>query len=171
MATCKYCGNETGGTPFCQNCGAKVDAELVVPQPVPVMNQPAYQPMPMQAPVASTPYFYTPGGAGGLLAGNIIMLILSVITCCLVFTLIALALSIVGIVFAAKVKNAQNAEQEKSYRRVALIMLLISIAVLVFSIVIFVIGVYQQYGGWDGFWEAIESVWESAQEEAKSRLF
>ncbi|MBP5418142.1 MAG: hypothetical protein J6Y58_11540 [Clostridiales bacterium] len=165
MPTCKYCGNETGGSQFCQNCGAKVEAEPVVPQPIPVMQQ-SYQ-EPMQAPVPTQPSFYTPGGAGGLLAGNIIMLIISVLTCCLVFTLASLAMSIVGIVFAAKVKNAANADQEKSYRRIALIMILVSIAVVIFAIFIFVVGVYREYGGFEGFFEELESVWESAMDEAK----
>ena len=151
MPTCKYCGNETGGSQFCQNCGAKVDAEPVAPQPMPVYQQP----------------FYTPGGAGGLLAGNIIMLVISVITCCLVYTLAALVMSIIGIVFAAKVKNAQNAEQERSYRKVALIMLLVSVAVEILAIILFVVGVYQKYGGFEGFFEELESIWESAQDAAR----
>ena len=161
MPTCKYCGNETGGSQFCQNCGAKVDAEPVAPQPMPVYQQP------MQAPVPTQPSFYTPGGAGGLLAGNIIMLVISVITCCLVYTLAALVMSIIGIVFAAKVKNAQNAEQERSYRKVALIMLLVSVAVEILAIILFVVGVYQKYGGFEGFFEELESIWESAQDAAR----
>ena len=60
MPTCKYCGNETGGSQFCQNCGAKVDAEPVAPQPMPVYQQPVYQ-QPMQAPVPTQPSFYTTG--------------------------------------------------------------------------------------------------------------
>lgn len=167
MAICKYCGNETGGTPFCQNCGAKVDAEPVYQQPVPVMNQPVYQ-QPMQMPTAPT--FYTPGGAGGLLAGNIIMLILSAVTCCTIFTLVSLALSIVGVVFAAKVKNSRDAEQESSYRRFSLIMLILAIVTFVLVMTLLVIGIYQEYGGFEGFKEAIESVWESAWEEAQNKL-
>lgn len=166
MATCKYCGNETGGGQFCQNCGAKVEVEPVAPQPMPMYQQPVYQ-QPMQAPVPTQPSFYTPGGAGGLLAGNIIMLVISVLTCCLVYTLAALALSIVGIVFAAKVKNAQSIEQEKSYRKVALIMILVSIAIVILAVVLFVVGVYEKYGGFEGFWEEIESIWESAQDAAR----
>ncbi|HBY32807.1 MAG TPA: hypothetical protein DEG74_03475 [Clostridiales bacterium] len=165
MATCKYCGNETGGSQFCQNCGAKVEAEPVVPQPA--QFQQGYYQQPMQVPVPTQPSFYTPGGAGGLLAGNIIMLVISVLTCCLVYTIPALVMSIIGIVFAAKVKNAQNADQEKSYRKVALIMLLVSIVVEILAIVLFVVGVYAKYGGFEGFFDELESVLESAQEAAR----
>lgn len=169
MSICKFCGNETGGSQFCQNCGAKVEEQPVAPQPIPVMPDPAYQQPVYQAPVPTQPSFYTPGGAGGLLAGNIITLVISVLTCCLVYTLVALALSIVGIVFAAKVKRATNAEQERSYRRVALIMMLVSIAVIVLSIIIIVVGIYQKYGSFDAFMEEIESIWESAWESAQNK--
>ncbi|MBR5425852.1 MAG: hypothetical protein IK106_04965 [Clostridiales bacterium] len=167
MPTCKYCGNETGGKPFCQNCGAKVEETPVAPQPIPVESTPSYEPA--QAPVPTNPTFYTPGGAGGLLAGNILTLIVSVILCCLCFTFGSIAMSIIGIVFAAKVKNAANADQEGSYRKVALIMLILSIVVIILSIVWFVISVYQQYGGFEGFIDAIKESYESILESMNNK--
>ena len=78
-------------------------------------------------------------------------------------------MSIIGIVFAAKVKNAANADQESSYRKVALIMLILSIVVIILSIVWFVISVYQQYGGFDGFIDAIKESYESIMESMNNK--
>ncbi len=160
MPACKYCGQETGGSMFCQNCGAKVDAQPTVPQQVPV--QPVMDPMQMIQPSIQQPYqnpmqpsYYTPRGAGGLLAGNIIVLVLSVIFFCGFFPLIAIPLSIIGIVFSVKAGRAKSPQEEKSNKTIALVMLIIGIFFLILGIIAFVATVYREYGGFDGFWEEI----------------
>ena len=49
MPACKYCGQETGGSMFCQNCGAKVEA------------QPEAAPEPEEAPAPEPPEPETEG--------------------------------------------------------------------------------------------------------------
>jgi hypothetical protein len=46
-------------------------------------------------------------------------------------------------------------------------MLLVSIVVEILAIVLFVVGVYAKYGGFEGFFDELESVLESAQEAAR----
>ena len=46
-------------------------------------------------------------------------------------------------------------------------MLLVSVAVEILAIILFVVGVYQKYGGFEGFFEELESIWESAQDAAR----
>ena len=164
MAACKYCGQETGGSMFCQNCGAKVEAQ---PEVQPVMPQ-SFTPNPFPSqPMANTiptqPSFYTPGGAGGLLAGNIIALVLGVICCCFTYgiSLIAMILAIVGLVYASKVKSSMNAEEERHNRKVSRILMIIAYVVLLLSIVAMVAMVIAASNGISGFKEMYESIYES----------
>lgn len=170
MSICKYCGNETGGSAFCQNCGAKVEEPLApqpVPQPVPMMDQQIPQQVPYSSP--TQPSFYTPGGAGGLMAGNILVLIFSVICCCLIVTLASIAVSIIGIVYASKVKRALNEREEKSFRRVSLIMLLVGIGIIVLGIALLIIGIFNEYGSFDAFIDAIKESYESWSESYEAK--
>ena len=91
MSICKFCGNETGGSQFCQNCGAKVEEQPVAPQPIPVMPDPAYQ-QPVYdyqngnvnnygAPTAEGPT----GAAKVFSIVSLICGIVSLITCCYSF--------------------------------------------------------------------------------------
>ena len=165
MPACRYCGQETGGSAFCQNCGAKVEEQPAIPSPIP-------QVMPNSIPtepIPTMPSFYTPGGAGGLLAGNIIALILGVCTCCFIVPIIAIIVSIIGIVFASKVKNSTNAAEEKSNRTIALVMMLLAFAFVIIGTALFVVGVYQEYGGFEGFFEYISEQVE--EQEAKRKIF
>ncbi len=162
MAACKYCGQETGGSMFCQNCGAKVEAQPEVqpaaftPDPFPSQPQ-SYNTIPTQ------PSFYTPGGAGGLLAGNIIAIILGVICCCFTYgiSLIAMILGIVGTVFASKVKSSLNADEERSNRRISRILMIIAYVVLILGVVAMVALVLAASDGIGGFKEMYESIYES----------
>ena len=177
MPACRYCGQETGGSAFCQNCGAKVEEQPAIPSPIPQVmpNSIPTEPIPTM-PTQSAPYsiptmpsFYTPGGAGGLLAGNIIALILGVCTCCFIVPIIAIIVSIIGIVFASKVKNSTNAAEEKSTRTIALVMMLLAFAFVIIGTALFVVGVYQEYGGFEGFFEYISEQVE--EQEAKRKIF
>ena len=178
MPACRYCGQETGGSAFCQNCGAKVEEQPVIPSPIPTINQSPvspeqFPPMPSQnAPytIPTMPNFYTPGGAGGLLAGNIIALILGVITCCFIVPIISIIVAIIGIVFASKVKNSSNAAEEKSNRTIALVMMLLAFAFVIIGTVLFVVGVYQQYGGFEEFWEYISEKVEETETSRRSKI-
>ena len=178
MPACRYCGQETGGSAFCQNCGAKVEEQQPIPSPIPqigpntIPTEPI-QPFPTQdAPytILTMPNFYTPGGAGGLLAGNIITLILGVITCCFLAPIISIIVSIIGIVFASRVKNSTNASEEKTNRTIALVMMLIAIAFIILGGVLFVASVYSQYGGFEGFWEYVSEKVEEAEESRKTKI-
>ena len=178
MSICKYCGQESGGTPFCQNCGAKVEV-----QPDPIPTQPVTpfanenpQPYPQQDPYQPQqssygvqPPYYTPGGAGGLLAGNIISLVLGLVCCCCTnfISLIAVILGILGIVFASKVKTSMNAEEEASNRKKARIMMIVGFLVilggLAFSIIKFFVD-FNKYADGRDFKEYFESVYQSVSE-------
>lgn len=175
MAQCKYCGQETGGSMFCQNCGAKVEAPVPeVPQPqfqtpasfdtAPVQPQP--QPQTYSAP--TTPTFYTPGGAGGLMAGHIILLIFGVICCCFTIgiTLISTILSIIGLVYASKVKASLSAEEEAHNRKISMILLIVSIVALFGGLAVLIGSIFISYGSFSAFIDAVsesfESAWESA---------
>ena len=159
MAKCKYCGEETGGTMFCQYCGAKTDpqpipAPVPEPQQMPVTQQTSYQ-QPVLNPMMQTASNNTPRGAGGLLAGNIVVLVLSCIFFCGLVPIISIVLSIIGIVFAAKVKNAKTPQQEGSFRTVAIIMLILGIIFLIIGIIVVIAVINQEYGGLSGLWEEI----------------
>jgi len=181
MPICKYCGQESGGTPFCQNCGAKVDVPVQAPQPVqqPVMQaeQPVYQqpePYPSQQPnYGVQPPYYTPGGAGGVIAGNILAIVFGVLCCCCTnfISLISMVLGIIGIVFASKIKSSSNAEEEASNRKKARILMLIAFLVLagglVFTIIQFIIGFNKVSDGLS-FPEYFESIWDSVSESVEN---
>lgn len=176
MATCKYCGHETGEKMFCEYCGAKVDKAHVTPpmpqtppEPVqqPSMQQPPMQQsmqQPMQQPVqyqqgyyqqpmlnVMPQGYYTPRKAVGFLTGNIIVLVLSCIFFCGLFPLVSIPLSIIGIVFSVKAGNSRSAQEENACRLVAMLMLIIGILFLVLGIVVFCGVVYDKYGSFDAF--------------------
>lgn len=159
MPTCKYCGQETGGAQFCQTCGAKVEAEPVAPSPIPTMNQQ----MPYQQPPMGQPYpqyyqpqqMYTPGSNTGLLVGNIMLLVISACCFCMLIPLVSVALSIVGIVYSNKIRHATSLAEERHYRNVAIIMLVLSIIFLALGVLVLSIGIYSEYGSLDAFMEAV----------------
>ncbi len=174
MPACRYCGQETGGSAFCQNCGAKVEEQPVIPSPIPQVMPNSIPTEPIQTQNASytiptMPSFYTPRGAGGLLAGNIIALILGVLTCCFLLPIVSIIVSIIGIVFASKVKNSANAAEEKSNRTIALVMMLIAFAFVIIGSALFTVGVYQEYGGFEGFFDYISEQVE--EQDAKRKIF
>lgn len=178
MPACRYCGQETGGSAFCQNCGAKVE-EQPIPSPIPQMMpdtlpQEPIQQIPTQPSaysIPTMPNFYTPGGAGGLLAGNIITLIFAVITCCTLLPIVSIVVTIIGIVFASKVKNSTNAAEEKANRTVALIMMLIGIAFIILGVAVTIYGIYSEYGGFEEFIEYISEKVEEEEASRKSKIF
>jgi hypothetical protein len=161
MAICKYCNQETGATIFCQNCGAKMDAQPEVPQAAPVISQPIPDPTQVQQTymqqmqVPAQQDYYVPKGAAGLLAANIIVLVLSVIFFCGILPLASVALSIIGIVFSVKAGHARGPLEEKSQKSVALIMLILGIVFLVLGIVVIVASILSKYGSFNAFWEDI----------------
>ena len=169
MAICRYCGQETGGSMFCQNCGAKVEAQ---PEAAPQQfGQQAYTPssiptQPMANTIPTQPSFYTPGGAGGLLAGNIIALILGVICCCFTYgiSLIAMILGIIGVVYASKVKSSLNADEERHNRKVSRILMIIAYVVLLLGIVAMIGIAIAANNGISGLKEMYESIYESVSE-------
>ena len=181
MSVCKYCVQETGGSMFCQNCGAKVEQEAQpVPGPV-VQNQPGFQPSqaPIQPQSYSTiptqPNYYTPGGAGGLLAGNIIAIILGVICCCFTsfISAITMILGIIGTVFASKVKSSTSAEEEKHNRKVSCILMIIAFVFLLIGIGVMIASIAMAGEGIGDFGAIWSSVYESvslSMEEAEGLL-
>lgn len=178
MPICKYCGQETGGSPFCQNCGAKVEEQPIPQQPQPVFPeqpvQPSYQQpaqpyAPQQSSYGVQPPYYTPRGAGGLIAGNIIAIVFGVICCCCTnfISLISMILGIIGIVFASKVKTSANAEEEASNRSKARILMIIAFLVLVGGLVFTIIQTiidFNKVADGKSFSEYLESVYESVSE-------
>ncbi|MBO4495097.1 MAG: hypothetical protein J5752_04500 [Clostridiales bacterium] len=175
MPICKYCGQETGGSPFCQNCGAKVEEQPIPQQPVfpeqPV--QPSYQPeqpyTPQQSSYGVQPPYYTPGGAGGVIAGNIIAIVFGVVCCCCTnfISLISMILGIVGLVFASKIKSSANAQEEASNRSKARILMIIAFLVLVGGLVFTIIRTiinFNEVADGKSFSEYLESIYESVSE-------
>lgn len=177
MSICKYCGNETGGSQFCQNCGAKVDV-APIPESQPVMQSPVMEnysqpnPIPTQPQAYTQPTFYTPGGAGGLIAGHIIAIILGVLCCCFTYfiSLGTMVLGIIGVVFAAKVRSSTSAAEEAHNRKVSRILLLIAFAVLLVGVALFVVDLINTMHklGDMNFSELWESVYASVSESMKS---
>ena len=154
---------------FCQNCGAKVEEQPVAAQQPafnanPVPN--SFPTQPMANTIPTQPSFYTPGGAGGLLAGNIIAIILGVVCCCFTYgiSLIAMILGIIGTVYASKVKSSLNADEEHHNRKVSRIMMIIAYVVLLLGIVAVVALVMSASNGISGFQELYESVYESVSQ-------
>lgn len=181
MAICKYCGNETGGSQFCQNCGAKVDVQPM-PEAQPVMQSPVMEnpyassqnqiPVQPQAYTQQAPMFYTPGGAGGLIAGHIIAIILGILCCCFTYfiSLGTMVLGIIGVVFAAKVRSSTSEAEEAHNRKVSRILLLIAFAVLLVGVALFIvdlINTMHQMGNMN-IGEMWESIYASVSESMKS---
>ncbi|MBP5418141.1 MAG: hypothetical protein J6Y58_11535 [Clostridiales bacterium] len=172
MANCKYCGHETGSKMFCEYCGAKVDKAPTPPTPPtppvppvpptpPVMPQPQFQPASYQQPILNQmpmqQAYYTPHKTGGLLAGNIVVLVLSCIFFCSIFPLVSIPLSIIGIVFSVKAGNSRSVQEENASRMVAMIMLIIGAILLVLGIMVFIGVVEDRYGGFEEFFDEVFS--------------
>ena len=145
MATCKYCGNETGGTKFCQSCGAEVEGVLIqdatpveeVPEEPEVITPERIDPQ--DSPAQNS--FYKPEGAPGLLAANIVVLVLSLVMCVhtIGITILALIFSIIGIVNASRVKSAQSEFEAHHRKSTAVLMLVLGIVVLFIGFVVYLI--------------------------------
>lgn len=166
MAICRYCGAETGNSPFCQNCGAKVEA-APAPQPIP-QEQPAFTPdtiptQPQSYSIPTQPTYYTPGGAGGLMAGNIIAIILGVVCCCFTYfiSLVTMVLGIIGVVYASKVKASMSPEEERHNRNLSRIMMIIGYVVLLLGLVVFIGMILTSSNGFEGLKETWNSIYES----------
>lgn len=178
MPTCKFCGAETGESKFCQNCGAKVEETTPVMQPQfqqPIVEQPQFQQPMMQQPIQQPygqyqPSYYTPKGAGGLLAGNIILIVLGAVCCCFIYPLIWLVLGIIGTVYAAKVKNSHSAEEEAHNRKVARIMMLIGYGVLIVCVILLIAGMISEYGSFGDAVDALEETWDSIYESVSESM-
>ncbi|MBP5492507.1 MAG: hypothetical protein J6Y08_06665 [Clostridiales bacterium] len=171
MATCKYCGQETGGSMFCQNCGAKVEAAVEAAQSpfqqssIPNSSMNSIPTAPQQSySFPSQPAYYTPGGAGGLLAGNIIAIIVGVVCCCCTYfiSIVTLVLGIIGVVYASKVKSSSSPEEEAKNRRVSRIMMIIAYVALLIGLVVMVAAGLASGNGIEGFKESFMSAYESA---------
>ena len=134
MSKCIFCGNETGGTEFCQSCGAKVEGALIA-QEAPVEEQ-------VETPEVITPErmdpqdtpgnFYRPQAATGLLAANIVVLVLAVILCAhtIGITILAMIFSIIGIINASKVKSAQSEFEAQHRKSTATVMFILGLVAL-----------------------------------------
>lgn len=145
MSKCIFCGNETGGTPFCQSCGAKVDGALIE-QPVPVeetAEEPeVITPERIDPQDNATPgNFFRPQAATGLLTANIIVLVLSVVMCfhTIGITILAMIFSIIGIVNASKVKSAKSEFEAQHRKSTATVMFILGLVVLFAGFLVYLI--------------------------------
>lgn len=178
MAICKFCGAESGDTKFCQNCGAQME---VVAQPIqPQIQQPVLQQQPMgfpsQQPInAAQSNGYIPKSAAGLVAGNVILIVLGTLCCCCVFfTIISTVLGIIGVVNASKVRGCTSPEEEQHCRGIARLMMIIGYVLLVVIVVTVFSVITAKFGsiseGVDQIESWFESVAESIEEEADFAL-
>lgn len=143
MSKCIFCGNETGGTEFCQSCGAKVEGALIA-QEAPVEEQ-------VETPEVITPErmdpqdtpgnFYRPQAATGLLAANIVVLVLAVILCAhtIGITILAMIFSIIGIINASKVKSAQSEFEAQHRKSTATVMFILGLVALFIGFAVYLI--------------------------------
>ena len=145
MSKCIFCGNEPGGTAFCQSCGAKVEGALIE-QAAPVEEQ-------VETPEVITPEridpqenatpgnFYRPQAATGLLTANIIVLVFSVVMCfhTIGVTILAMIFSIIGIVNASKVKSSTSEFEAQHRKSTATVMLILGLIVLFAGILVYIV--------------------------------
>ncbi len=145
MSKCIYCGNETGGTQFCQSCGAKVDGVLIE-QAAPVEEK-------AETPEVITPEridpqdntasgnFYRPQEAKGLLTANIVVLVLAIVMCwqTIGITILAMIFSIIGIVNASKVKSAASEFEAQHRKSTATVMFILGLVVLFAGFLVYLI--------------------------------
>ena len=85
--------------------------------------------------------YFRPQSASGLLAANIVVLVLAVLTFCnsLGVTGLAIIFSIIGIISASRVKNAKSEIEVHSCRSGATTMLVMGIIALVVGFVVLVV--------------------------------
>ncbi|MBO4651500.1 MAG: hypothetical protein J5653_09950 [Clostridiales bacterium] len=143
MSKCIFCGNETGGTEFCQSCGAKVEGALIA-QEAPVEEQ-------VETPEVITPErmdpqdtpgnFYKPQAATGILAANIVVLVLAVALCVhtIGITILAMIFSIIGIINASKVKSAQSEFEAQHRKSTATVMFILGLVALFIGFAVYLI--------------------------------
>lgn len=148
MSICKYCGNEAGDGEFCRSCGAKSEGEAVTPQR---MTAEDYRQLENQQSFTSDPgkrgsyeqpdRYFRPQSAPGLLAANIVVLILATLTFCnsLGVTGLAIIFSIIGIISASKVKTAKSDMEAGSRRSGATFMLVLGIIALVVGFAVIIV--------------------------------
>ena len=148
MPICKYCGNEAGEGEFCRSCGAKNEAAAVTPQRMTeedyrqLENQQTYtNDQGKQGSYEQPDRYFRPQSASGLLAANIVVLVLAVLTFCnsLGVTGLAIIFSIIGIISASRVKNAKSEIEVHSCRSGATTMLVMGIIALVVGFVVHVV--------------------------------
>lgn len=127
MAICKFCGQESGGTKFCQNCGANLDDYPMNQTSVPMMNSSIPQPpfTTPQDPNAMNQTWnqpqstYTPGSCADLQKKSTIVLAISIVLICTVFGIISLILSANALSICGKIPQAKSQEEEENYRDTA----------------------------------------------------
>lgn len=143
MSKCIFCGNETGGTEFCQSCGAKVEGALIE-QPAPVEESPEEPEVitPERMDPQDTPgSFYKPQAATGILAANIVVLVLAVALCVhtIGITILAMIFSIIGIVNASKVKSAKSEFEANHRKSTAIVMFILGLVALFAGFIVYLI--------------------------------
>ena len=143
MSKCIFCGNETGGTEFCQSCGAKVEGALIK-QPATVEDQEETPEVitPERMDPQDTPgNFYRPQAATGLLAANIVVLVLAVALCVhtIGITILAMIFSIIGIVNASKVKSAKSEFEANHRKSTATVMFILGLVALFVGFIVYLI--------------------------------
>lgn len=143
MSKCIFCGNETGGTEFCQSCGAKVEGALIE-HPAPAEESPEEPEVitPERMDPQDTPgNFYKPQAATGILAANIVVLILAIVMCVhtIGITILAMIFSIIGIVNASKVKSAKSEFEAQHRKSTATVMFILGLVVLFVGFLVYLI--------------------------------
>ncbi len=147
MAICNFCGQESGGTKYCQNCGANLDSNPMNQTSVPMMNSTIPQPtftMPqdlnaMNQPCNQPQPTYMPGSCADLQKKITIVLVISIFLICTMFGLVSVVLSANALAMCGKIKQAKSQEEEEKYRDTATNCLKIASGVLVASVFIIVL--------------------------------
>ena len=148
MAICKFCGQESGGTKFCQNCGANLDDNQMNQSSIPMMNSSIPQPPFTTAQVPNTmnqPWnqpqsTYTPGSHADLYKKSLIVLFLSILLACSMVGIFSLILSALALSTCGRIPQAKSQEEEENYRdtasnylRIATVLLVVGFGLIVFA--------------------------------------
>lgn len=178
MSICKRCGANNGTGKFCENCGAMLETPAAstapqIQQPVieqPVMySQPQYSAMP---PAYNGPFVsnqYMPRPAGGVMAGNIILIVTSV-TCCSPLGFISLILGIIGVVKAEKISKSRSVEEEAENRKTAMSLMIAGYVIMVLGFILLFVSLYVLPHFFRDTYESIYEYFESVMETASFRI-
>lgn len=148
MSICKYCGNEAGDGEFCRSCGAMNEGQAVTPQRMTADDYRQLENADQVGPDAGSNTtqqpenkYFRPQAATGLLAANIVVLVLGVLGFCnsLGVTLLAIIFSIIGIMSASRVKSCTNDADVNRNRSVATMMLVLGIIALVVGYIVLIV--------------------------------